>query len=456
VVTGRHIPASDGGRVRVSFLGLGVLGLALACGGLAEPPATRPDASSGTEPTQTLDSAPASGTDADAAWAGQAAPPGDLVNLTSFAAGARIFAHDDGGDNPQLAGTLLDERLTTNWTPTDPAAAQTSAVIELASRSRLEQVELFLAGGWHYEALAHAPREILVQASSSAQGPWVDLTRWAPTATPSRSVQPLPKPVEAKFVRIQLAGNRDPSFAPFLTHLGVRGVPLETVAPPSNLEGSYHGGWLLGAFSLFKTSAGFAGCFQDTGLPISVTVEGNVTQLRWNDGETPTLALLVQTPQGGFQGVQQSFPPQSDPGEVGLPLVERQEAPSRCAKPSEKSDIERDLETLGRARVYRILFDFGSDKLRPESGAALDEIADILRRHPEWSLQLEGHTDSVGSEAANLDLSQRRAASATRGLEERGIEAARLRPAGYGEARPVADNTSPVGRAENRRVELVR
>jgi outer membrane protein OmpA-like peptidoglycan-associated protein len=87
----------------------------------------------------------------------------------------------------------------------------------------------------------------------------------------------------------------------------------------------------------------------------------------------------------------------------------------------------------------------------------LEEIAGVLARHPDWILRIDGHTDGIGGEAANLDLSQRRAASVKAALVRRhGIAAARLSTGGYGENRPKASNDTPEGRALNRRVELTR
>lgn len=119
--------------------------------------------------------------------------------------------------------------------------------------------------------------------------------------------------------------------------------------------------------------------------------------------------------------------------------------------------IEQDLAEAKRVDVYGIYFDFASDTIRKESDPVLNEIADALRKHAEWTLSIGGHTDNVGSDAANLDLSQRRSAAVRRALVERhGIAADRLVTAGYGEGAPKDTNDTPEGRARNRRVELMR
>lgn len=121
------------------------------------------------------------------------------------------------------------------------------------------------------------------------------------------------------------------------------------------------------------------------------------------------------------------------------------------------SRLERTLLESGRVDVYDIYFRFNSDEIRKESEPTLQEIAALLRRQPTWKLAIEGHTDSIASDAYNLELSARRAASVKRALTQRhGADGNRLSTSGAGEARPKDRNDTLDGRARNRRVELVR
>ncbi len=97
-----------------------------------------------------------------------------------------------------------------------------------------------------------------------------------------------------------------------------------------------------------------------------------------------------------------------------------------------------------------------SDSIKDESKPTLDQIASLVKAKPEWKMTIEGHTDARGSAEHNQGLSERRANAVKLYLQSAGIESTRLRAAGYGFSQPVGPNDNPLGRAQNRRVELIR
>lgn len=110
-----------------------------------------------------------------------------------------------------------------------------------------------------------------------------------------------------------------------------------------------------------------------------------------------------------------------------------------------------------RVPIYGIYFEFASAELKAASVPTLQQIASVMKQHPDWTITIEGHTDSIGGAASNLELSKRRAAAVKDELARRyGVPVARLATQGYGLARPLAPNKSMEGRAQNRRVELSR
>jgi outer membrane protein OmpA-like peptidoglycan-associated protein len=119
--------------------------------------------------------------------------------------------------------------------------------------------------------------------------------------------------------------------------------------------------------------------------------------------------------------------------------------------------LENRLAKDRQALVYGIYFKFNRADIRPVSEPVLKEIAGILKKNPDWKLTIVGHTDNVGRDAANLDLSRRRSQSVKAALVERyGIDGGRLTTGGFGASQPQAKNDTPEGRARNRRVELTR
>jgi outer membrane protein OmpA-like peptidoglycan-associated protein len=118
--------------------------------------------------------------------------------------------------------------------------------------------------------------------------------------------------------------------------------------------------------------------------------------------------------------------------------------------------IEAQLTKECRAELPGIYFAFNSALLDTASNRAIASVAEMLARHPDWMITLEGHTDSIGSATANRALSERRVATVKDRLVSARVDQARLRTSGFGSARPREPNTTVEGRARNRRVELVR
>lgn len=102
-----------------------------------------------------------------------------------------------------------------------------------------------------------------------------------------------------------------------------------------------------------------------------------------------------------------------------------------------------------------VLFDSGQARLKTGHLRDVDKLAEFLQRHPQRQILIEGYTDSTGSESTNLELSNRRSEAVRGALIERGVEGQRIATRGYGEAHPVAANTSASGRQLNRRVEII-
>jgi len=107
------------------------------------------------------------------------------------------------------------------------------------------------------------------------------------------------------------------------------------------------------------------------------------------------------------------------------------------------------LGTLGAA-----YFDFNKAAVKPAGAEVLDGIVKTLKEHPTEKVEIEGYTDSIGSDAYNLKLSERRADAVKDFLVRQGIAASRITTKGLGKANPIAPNNTAEGRAKNRRAEV--
>jgi OOP family OmpA-OmpF porin len=116
------------------------------------------------------------------------------------------------------------------------------------------------------------------------------------------------------------------------------------------------------------------------------------------------------------------------------------------------AELQRGLDQFVASRVVE--FEFDSDVLTPEGRQTVAEVAATLASLPQVRVEISGHTDSVGEDDFNMDLSQRRAESVREYLVELGLARGRFDTAGFGETRPIADNETPEGRQRNRRTEF--
>jgi len=170
------------------------------------------------------------------------------------------------------------------------------------------------------------------------------------------------------------------------------------------------------------------------------SIQGETQHFYFLDQPSNPLALFY--PIG--QVIKITFPP------------EEQKAPS-AGEGGSGPPMEQALAAKKPVEVYGIYFDFDSAAIRPESELVLQQIAGILRKNPDWKLNVSGHTDNIGGDAFNLGLSERRAAAVKDALVMRyKIAPDRLATKGYGASRPIESNKTIEGRARNRRVELQR
>jgi outer membrane protein OmpA-like peptidoglycan-associated protein len=141
-------------------------------------------------------------------------------------------------------------------------------------------------------------------------------------------------------------------------------------------------------------------------------------------------------------------------GGVNVDVIE--EKPFQLSiKPPEVDELKAALDKDGHVALY-INFDFNKATLKPDAQPVIAQVLALLKANPNLKLSIQGNTDSIGAHDYNVTLSQARAAAVVAALKAQGVAPARLTSAGFGPDKPIAPNDTDIGRAKNRRVELVK
>ncbi|MFQ5865339.1 MAG: OmpA family protein [bacterium] len=119
-------------------------------------------------------------------------------------------------------------------------------------------------------------------------------------------------------------------------------------------------------------------------------------------------------------------------------------------------EMKKALDEEGHVAVYGIHFDSDQASLKLGAEKVLIEMVKLMKRNPDLKIEIQGHTDNTGSAEHNLDLSKRRADTVKAFLLTYGVKSSHMVAMGYGEEKPIAPNNTEEGRAQNRRVELVK
>ena len=259
--------------------------------------------------------------------------------------------------------------------------------------------------------------------------------------------------------RLQILGfhTDDPATISGTTALG------PSIAIASELRTLGHATYSVRNYNSQVTSSGTLTRAESGTVPFIVLINGrsvtlaaiSVTgQLRYGDKIRPWALYILDDAQHPLT-LQYSF------GSVGSSIPFVPEFTRRIVRidfpANQETAMEDSLSKLCRVEIPGIYFDFDEATLNPKSMKSLGDVAHVLERQPDWKVRIEGHTDNIGGDRYNDDLSARRATTVKMALVERlRIPQSRLASAGFGARKPVESNETLEGRARNRRVELVR
>lgn len=352
---------------------------------------------------------------------------------------------------------VLDESAQTGWASRKDKVADNVFVFELAVPAAIERFEFDTAA---IDEEGAGAKDVLVEISTGDKDAKYETVLQASLAAKADNQGFKASKVKpAGRVRLTIRNNHGHSSYTELFSFRGFGVKPPVPAPLGKISGTYETSY--SKFHVLQQGTALQGCYEFQDGLLNGTIEGRVMKITWSEEEgkdtgpaVMTFAADGQSFQGYWwrKGQEEKGPSGKWEGKKLSPTV------GGCPhwEGSLGGEIRKKLKDEGRVQVYGILFDLDSAVIRSESRPVLDEMLGVLRGEADWKLIIEGHTDSSGSDEHNQTLSLQRAESVKTYLVKRGIAADRLQAKGFGESRPVADNATELGRAQNRRVELVR
>ncbi len=374
-------------------------------------------------------------------------------SLVSFSSGALLVQKPAEYSAAWSAFWILDERPESGWASPEGKIENHIFVIELAERTLLKQLE-FDTGSIDGEG--RGAKDVLVEVSDEGSGGGFKKIAEASLADKADGQSfPVADEVPGRWVRLTIKNNHG---APDYTELmDFRGYGSQlTQTPFPDASGTYTTDF--NDFHLRQQGTSVTGCYEYSEGLLNGGIEGRIMKITWREGDRKGPAVMVFSRDGRqFFGL---WWDEGSENQIGSVWNGKQKSKEVGGCPhwagGAQEQMAKELAQFGRVRVYGINFDVDSATIRSESKPTLDKIAAMLNSDSTMQFVIEGHTDSTGTPEHNQVLSQQRAESVKCYLVAAGISHERLWTMGFGASKPVAANSTAIGKAQNRRVELVR
>ena len=374
-------------------------------------------------------------------------------SLVSFSAGALIVVSPKEYGGTWTALGLIDERPASGWATPQGVVSPQVTVIELPEQTVLKTLTFDLGGT---DGTKRGAKDVMIEMSNAGpQSGFQKIGQVVLKDKVNNQTFPVSAEIPGRWVRLTIQANQGAPDYIELMDFRATGTQL-THSPVSNISGTYKTNY--NQFHVLQEGTSLTGCYEYKEGVLTGGIEGRVLKFTWVEGPKRGPAIMVVSADGKkLVGLWWNENQSGAPAGVwnGEKLSDKVGSCPHWAGGAAQQ-LTKDLEEFGRARVYGINFDTDSAVIRDESKQTLERIVSVLKSKPDWQMTIEGHTDSTGSAAHNQTLSENRAKSVTDFLTAAGIPASRLKAAGFGATKPVAGNETELGRAQNRRVELVR
>ena len=374
-------------------------------------------------------------------------------SLVSFSSGALLVEKAPEYSSGWGNIWIMDENPQTGWCCPSGEISNNVLVIELAEKTVLNRLE-FDTG--NVDSEGSGAKDILVELSD--EGPTEGFKEIASVSLVNQEDnQSFPVSVDesGRWLRLTIQNNHGSLEYTELMDFRAFGKQL-TKTPLLDVSGTYESDY--NDFHLRQQGTSVTGCYEYNEGVLNGGIEGRIMKFTWQESTGKGPAVMVFTSDGEkFFGLWWYEGQEDSQGSIWNGIKKSQEV-GGCPHwgGGVQEQMTKELLEFGRVRLYGINFDVDSAVIRDESKPTLDKIVAMLKSEPTMQLIIEGHTDSDGSTEHNQVLSQQRAESVKLYLVAAGVSPSRLSVEGYGESKPVASNTTATGKAQNRRVELVK
>jgi len=377
----------------------------------------------------------------------------EAASLSSISAGAWMLKLPKAYEEAWAAYQVFDERPDTGWSSVDGETTNNVFILELAEKTQIERL-VFDTG--HADEAPRSAKDIRVEISDKgADTGYTVLADISLKPRTDNQTFAIKNAAAGRWLRLTIKNNHGAADVTELMDFRAYGTQL-TKTPSPTISGTY--GTNYNDFHMLQQGAALSGCYELNEGVMSGGLDGRIMKLVWRENTQKGTAILVVSPDAkDFFGLWWNEGQDKQAAGVwhGKLKSSKVGGCSHWAGGSQQQ-LTRDLAKYGRIVVYGINFDTGLASLKDESRSVLDGIASMLKDNPAQKLTIEGHTDAMGNAAQNKPLSQARADTVKAYLVKAGIAEARLKAVGFGSDKPVASNETPIGRAQNRRVEFVK
>ena len=389
-------------------------------------------------------------------WVRIPAIAADKTDLLDIASGSVLISATSEYNQKWAGMLLLDGTTDLGWCSKKGSAHPNTFVIELPSRYTITSFSIDNTNVEEsgYPGISAKGFKLYVSDTSASEG--YKLILEGEAAKGQKKGFTVQKSSPGQWLKLEVLSNwGDPSYTEMM-ELEAYGILSGAAVTPQPIKGVYDTNYNL--MRLLQSGTSIEGCYDWDNGTLSGTTDGRVIRFQWvEDGPQVGTAMMVLTSDGSFlnglwyeNGLYKGL-------WYGTRVTDGR-AP-KCGQGIAKSPdgggaIGQSLDKVGRAIIYGIYFDYDASTIKPASRETLLKVLEAIKARPDLKLVIEGHTDADGSDTYNQALSEKRAGSVVEWLVANGIAPGQLTAKGYGESRPVADNSKPDGRALNRRVEI--